>query len=233
MDDASEYVPEYINGRRVGPPVCRWHEVNINAYGFSSDVCNRPSTLSGGQLLLCRVHCRAISKIAGYVTQEDAEERIRNRRKAQVDRLTNEIARLRKQVAELQNPTAREPRKRPTEGSVYFLRVGGLIKIGWTSDLERRMREYQPDSRLLAVFPGTVKNEKALHRKFSHLMTHGREWFPIAPQIEEEIARVVAEFGPPPAVDFSARSRTRKVAPKLKVTDRGDQHHGAWGQATG
>ncbi len=103
----------------------------------------------------------------------------------------------------------------PKMGTVYFLRVGGYVKIGWTSDLEKRMRQYMPDSQLLAVKPGTRKDENALHRKFAHLKTHGREWFPLAPQITEEAERIVKEHGSPPVVDFSARRATKIVGPRL------------------
>lgn len=90
-------------------------------------------------------------------------------------------------------------------GVVYYLRSGGYIKIGWTSNLEQRMRAYPPDTVLLAVRPGTRADESATHRRFSHLTTHGREWFPLAPQISEHIDKVLAENGPPPAVEFAAR----------------------------
>lgn len=115
----------------------------------------------------------------------------------------------------------------PQVGVVYYLRVGGYIKIGWTSDLERRMRGYSPDSTLLAVHPGTRKDERAVHRKFAHLKTHGREWFPLAPQITEHIDSVVAEHGAPPAVDFSARKAQRIVGPRLNKYV-GGEHRGPW-----
>lgn len=108
--------------------------------------------------------------------------------------------------------------ERATDGVVYFLRIGGYLKIGWTSDLVKRMRQYPPDTQLLAVKPGTRKDENRLHKKFSHLKTHGREWFPLAPQILEEVSRTVADHGEPPAVDFSARSSAREVGARLKQT---------------
>lgn len=97
------------------------------------------------------------------------------------------------------------PRARPTNGTVYYLRSGGYVKIGWTSDLQKRMRAYPPDTVLLAVRPGTRADENATHRRFAHLVTHGREWFPLAPQISEHINQVLAEHGPPPEVEFAAR----------------------------
>lgn len=108
-----------------------------------------------------------------------------------------------------------EKKKPPTEGVIYYIRSGGHIKIGWTSDLAKRMRAYPPDTTLLAVEPGTRKDENRTHKRFAHLLTHGREWFPLAPQILEHIDRVKAEHGEPPQVDFSAKRATRIVGPRL------------------
>lgn len=108
------------------------------------------------------------------------------------------------------------PKAEPaTDGDVYFLRIGGYVKIGWTSDLGKRMRQYPPDTQLLAVKPGTRKDENRLHKKFAHLKTHGREWFPLAPQIMEEVGRTVADYGEPPTVDFSARATHREITARL------------------
>lgn len=93
----------------------------------------------------------------------------------------------------------------PREGTVYFLRSGGHIKIGWTSDLAKRMRTYPPDSTLLAHHPGTRKDEQCLHRKFAVHRTHGREWYTLSPVILEHIKGVVAEHGQPDTVDFGAK----------------------------
>jgi hypothetical protein len=116
-----------------------------------------------------------------------------------------DIARM---VAALSSPWQRasEPNAAgPKDGTIYYLRSGGYVKIGWTSDLQKRMRAYPPDTVLLAVRPGTRADENATHKRFAHLVTHGREWFPLAPQISEHIDQVLAENGPPPTVEFAAR----------------------------
>lgn len=67
-------------------------------------------------------------------------------------------------------------------GVVYFARVGDLIKIGWTSNVKRRMWSINAD----AVFhtqPGTRHDERALHAKFNHLLVKGREWFRSDPEL--------------------------------------------------
>ncbi len=133
------------------------------------------------------------------------------------------IARLRATIDELRdNPTGRKPT--PTEGTVYFLRSGGYIKIGWTSDLQRRMRAYPPDSELLASRPGTRKDEAALHKKFAHLRSHGREWFPLAPQIRDHIKTVTHEHGQPPEVQFAARETATPMPHRINKTGPTPKH---------
>lgn len=118
-------------------------------------------------------------------------------------------------LASAPEPQSESQVEPPEAGTIYFARSGGYVKIGWTSDLGRRMKAYPPDTRLLATMPGTRKDERALHRKFAHLLTYGREWFPLAPQITEHIDRVVREHGEPPTVDFAAKPATRIVGPRL------------------
>ena len=97
-----------------------------------------------------------------------------------------------------------EPKK-PIEGFVYYVRSGGFIKIGWTSDLTKRMKGYPPDSVLLAVEPGTRPDETRRHRQFPHHRTHGREWYTMAPTLMHHIDSVKAEHGEPAPVDFAAK----------------------------
>ena len=117
------------------------------------------------------------------------------------------IRRQTQELLELKGST--EPRttkpERPTEGVVYYLRSGGYIKIGWTSDLAKRMRAYSPDSVLLAVHPGTRKDEHRLHKRFATDRTHGREWFAMTPSVMHHIEQMAAEHGTPDPVAFAAQ----------------------------
>lgn len=101
----------------------------------------------------------------------------------------------------------REEKAREAASVVYIVRSGGYYKIGWTSDLAKRMRTYPPDSRLMAVMPGTRKDETHLHKRFAHLRSHGREWFSLHPDIDRFIKATVAEHGEPDPVEFSAKPR--------------------------
>lgn len=111
-------------------------------------------------------------------------------------------------LADSKATTKREP-VAPKVGTIYYLRSGAYFKIGWTGNLEQRMKSFAPDTQLLATHPGTQKEERAQHKRFAHLLARGREWFMLAPEIEDHIASVVAEHGAPPVVDFTARRATR------------------------
>ena len=100
-----------------------------------------------------------------------------------------------------------------TDGLVYYLRINGRVKIGYTTDLNRRSRAYPPGSELLAVEPGTRETESHRHRQFSRDLAQGREWFFESDAISTHVAALVAEFGKPDALmhRFKAHSAARKV----------------------
>lgn len=69
-----------------------------------------------------------------------------------------------------------------SEGFVYFIQAGeaGPIKIGWTKSVPARFSALQAGNaeplRLLAVLPGRISYERALHSRFAGLLIRG-EWF--------------------------------------------------------
>lgn len=96
-------------------------------------------------------------------------------------------------------------RKRLTEGTpwvVYYIAMGGRVKIGRSSNLAKRMRTFSatPDQ-LLAVEPGVVVNglnrETQRHREFAKWRTPNTELFEMSDELLRHIAEVVATFGEP------------------------------------
>ena len=73
---------------------------------------------------------------------------------------------------------------------VYFVRLGSMVKIGYSANITGRL-EAIPHEEVLAVFPGTMRDERTCHRKFAHLRTVG-EWFQDDPSIREFIAAMAA-----------------------------------------
>lgn len=73
---------------------------------------------------------------------------------------------------------------------VYYVQVGGLIKIGMTTNLRQRMCHYPPDSKLLATELGSADVESQRHYQFRHLLAHGNEWFRMAPDLDAHITKL-------------------------------------------
>lgn len=75
---------------------------------------------------------------------------------------------------------------------VYYVQVGGHIKIGYTSRLMERLRAYPPTSRLLAYEPGGKLVESQRHQQFADDLDAGREWFRPSEQLLAHINRIKA-----------------------------------------
>lgn len=81
-----------------------------------------------------------------------------------------------------------EERKRRTQSSltpgwIYFLELDEKIKVGWTSDLEQRMKAYPPHAKFILKYPGTRADERDLHRTLRLSLVAGREWYSRTPQV--------------------------------------------------
>jgi hypothetical protein len=78
------------------------------------------------------------------------------------------------------------------KGSVYFVQCGVMVKIGFTTHLERRLTQIRIHCPapivLLGILPGTQQNEQALHQRFALHRSHG-EWF----QLCEDITTYLSE----------------------------------------
>jgi len=88
--------------------------------------------------------------------------------------------------------TARQAdeRKRRTQGSlepgwIYFLTLDDKIKVGWTANLEKRLRSYPPHARMVVTYPASRADERDLHRTLRQSLVAGREWYARTPQVLE------------------------------------------------
>jgi hypothetical protein len=149
-------------------------------------------------LSLCESHAFAVWRTTDFRYGYDA----RKRHEEELERARAEVTKPKRAI--------------PTDGVVYYANVGGgHIKIGWTGDLTKRMRQYPPNTVLLAVHPGTRADERKLHKRFAVHRAFGTEWYPMVPVILDHIARVVAEHGQPPVVAFGAKP-TKVPTPRRK-----------------
>lgn len=94
-----------------------------------------------------------------------------------------------------------EPEPEPREEIIYYVQYAEHIKIGWTTNLERRLkRGFKPGGRLLAVHPGTRSDEAKLHKRFAAYRTHGNEWYAPMPSLLHHIELLKKEHGEPPDI---------------------------------
>jgi len=71
---------------------------------------------------------------------------------------------------------ARRLRKaHPTTSVVYYVRFGDRVKIGYSTNLDGRLKAI-PHDEVLATEPGTIQDERARHAAFADLRVTG-EWF--------------------------------------------------------
>jgi len=79
------------------------------------------------------------------------------------------------------------------DGEVYLIQHGDYVKIGFSRDIVRRMEYMQPGAphkyELIARFPGSVKLEKAIHRRLEK-SRHRSEWFFYSDEVAEFIQLV-------------------------------------------
>lgn len=84
--------------------------------------------------------------------------------------------------------TFTKPVNDESPGFIYFIQgeCGGPIKIGYTTDLLKRLKTLQtgyPDLlEVLLAFPGKPEYEKAIHKQFEEYRLNG-EWFKSCPEV--------------------------------------------------
>lgn len=106
-------------------------------------------------------------------------------------------------------------RRQGREGFVYYIQVDERIKVGFSTDVKRRMRAYPPASKLLAVEPGDRDLEKRRHRQFAASLAYGREWFTPTQDLREHIDTVLAQHGAPPrhmAHHYTAKRQAMRIS---------------------
>lgn len=75
---------------------------------------------------------------------------------------------------------------------VYYMQLGNLVKIGFTTNLGSRVAALNPQA-VLAVEGGGAPVEHARHREFAEYHVHG-EWFRLDGALAERIAALRAEI---------------------------------------
>ncbi len=107
------------------------------------------------------------------------------------------------------NPT-REGAVPNADGTIYVLKAGPHVKIGWTQNLEERIKALRTGSplplTLVGTCSGTKARERALHREFISARTQG-EWFALS---DQQMATLAARLEGVPRVIRLPRATARK-----------------------
>lgn len=160
----------------------------------------------------CKEHAYdTLATLRNHQLEEAAAERLKAR-----DKRAEEVGAQEAEREERQYFTERQLISTTSPGVVYYLLVGTLIKIGWTSDLRQRLKAYPPDTKVLAVHPGTLETEKQMHTRFAHLLDKGREWFRDDTVIRDHAAEVVEQYGEPILNRKKPAPKVRGVVQRLR-----------------
>lgn len=133
--------------------------------------CQRP-VVPEAPVLLCGHHMREVYEFAQDLVTERWDGAIRE------------------YVSGLHN-TFKPPapvKRRPKPGFVYFIRFGDRVKIGFTTDFEKRKRDL-PHEQVIAVISGTRDDEATWHQLLEEYRTVG-EWFRAEPEVLDALERV-------------------------------------------
>ena len=117
-----------------------------------------------------------------------AEDKERSAAKLSDEQFIKRQAEIREEIREMRETSRTQP------GTIYYLTLEDVVKIGFTRDLNIRLQQYPPMARLLATHPGTFQVESDLHKKFSKYLSARKEWFVIHDELMAHIERVRKEF---------------------------------------
>jgi hypothetical protein len=82
-------------------------------------------------------------------------------------------------------------------GQIYVIRQGGLIKVGWSSKLRSRLKQYGAGVEILAHYPATRAEETDLHRSLRPFLARGREWYQDCRLLADVVADIHKRYGEP------------------------------------
>lgn len=106
---------------------------------------------------------------------------------AKGEEITTEIARACIQTyVDYHSRLIREEQEKAARSVVYYMRLGPLVKIGWTTNLEGRREAINPQE-VMATEPGGRDVERKRHQEFAALRVHG-EWFTLESPLMEWVA---------------------------------------------
>lgn len=97
-------------------------------------------------------------------------------------------------------------------GVVYFVRVGDLIKVGFSSDLGRRMKAYPPDAELLAYYSASFAEEQRWHKLLTVHRARRREWYHPTPEVMDAVEQARSRQVDEPQQSPEQEAHNKKVS---------------------
>lgn len=182
-----------------------WHVCLVPGCGDDLTRNGRIVNPSGGQrdhtleLPLCYRHLAAVSLMAF-----DRDDPL-------LISAVADVIERRESRAVTQKQAAKKAWLKKTDGHIYYIRLNGLIKVGWSRDIGDRIRSYGPSAEVLAVYEGTRDDETCLHRQLKPVRARGHEWYEDGPVLADFIAKAIAEHGAPPVDAFDTWTRPKEV----------------------
>lgn len=85
-------------------------------------------------------------------------------------------------------------------GSIYMVQVGDRIKVGFSTKVRQRLRQYPPGSVLLVDVYGEgirLAEERKLHERLAQYRVAGREWYRDCEGVRVVVDELVQQYGKP------------------------------------
>src|SRR5690606_1209348 len=115
------------------PRICTWDGCDQPAFHF---------------IPVCYDHGQTISEVFAPPSGDGVQATLLA--EAEFNKRLLERERQRREVRELRASRGNQP------GWIYYVHTDGKVKIGYSTDITRRLRAYPPGSEVLAVHPGTL-----------------------------------------------------------------------------
>lgn len=151
-------------------PRCCWPGCGTDLYGPEPPLCSQHLYEA---YKFGRAHIEAIRE-AAYKDTPFADEPLPQPRK--------------REPRPVKPPYVPATRRMDQQGQVYFVRFSDRIKIGFSTNVEVRLRTV-PHDEIMAMIPGTMRDEKRCHAAFAHLRENG-EWF----RMEQDLVDFIADL---------------------------------------
>lgn len=175
------------NDIRVLEALIDWSVCCIPGCGDPSAYASRRESSPSEQLPLCSYHSTVIGKQTSERIHDEDHRSVRNLLNL---RTIESIRSQERREAEWHHPGA-------PDGEIYFVKIGDLIKAGWSKRLYERLHNYGPAAEILCHYPGSRTDETLLHRNLRGELASGREWYHDTSAVRLFIANAIKQHGEP------------------------------------